>query len=297
MSETENSNGGAPPRTDDDHQDATREEVRRVIQEVKKSVAGAAREVGISYPTFAAWLNGTYQGNNDRVEDAAAVWLDARKVKGALGATMPVAPGFIDTAGSVAVISVLEHAQHAPDFVVITGASGLGKTMTCEAYQKRAPSVWIVTCQPCISTPRAILQRIMDEFCGSDRVAGYRVAGAIVKRMQGTGGLLIVDEAQHLSSAALDQLRTIYDLAGIGIALVGNPTIYSRLEGDGRRAQFAQLYSRVGMRLDRQRDRECRAEARASDCPQARGAAQHEQSSARRLQAVDFERTRNAAGQ
>jgi DNA transposition AAA+ family ATPase len=43
------------------------------------------------------------------------------------------------------------------------------------------------------------------------------------------------------------------DQAGIGIALLGNETVYARLEGGTRAAQYAQLFSRVGMRLARPR--------------------------------------------
>jgi hypothetical protein len=50
-------------------------------------------------------------------------------------------------------------------------------------------------------------------------------------------------------------MRTIHDLTGIGVALVGNETVYTRLEGHGRQAQFAQLYSRVGMRISKNKVR------------------------------------------
>jgi DNA transposition AAA+ family ATPase len=216
-----------------------------------KAMAWAAKEAGISYATFAAWMAGTYQGRNEGVLAKVRIWLDARRTKQSIRAVMPKAPGFVETVTAEAIIGVLEHAQHAPDLVVITGASGIGKSMACEAYKSRAPSVWQVTCEPVTISPRKVLGLIIETFGAGDKYPGGRMSGAIVSKMRGSGGLLIVDEAQHLSSAALDQLRTIHDLAGVGVALVGNPTIYSRLEGDGRQAQFAQLYSRVGMRLDR----------------------------------------------
>jgi DNA transposition AAA+ family ATPase len=44
-----------------------------------------------------------------------------------------------------------------------------------------------------------------------------------------------------------------YDLADVGMALMGNEAVHARLEGGARAAQFAQLFSRVGMRLARPR--------------------------------------------
>src|ERR1035437_1267786 len=52
----------------------------------------------------------------------------------------------------------------------------------------------------------------------------------------GTGGLLVIDEAQHLSVAALDQIRSIHDATDLGIALVGNQQVYARLTGGNRAA-------------------------------------------------------------
>jgi DNA transposition AAA+ family ATPase len=72
---------------------------------------------------------------------------------------------------------------------------------------------------------------------------------AIVSRLRGAGALVIVDEAQHLTSEALDQLRSIHDEAECGLALLGNATVFGRLEGGSRSADFAQLFSRVGVRL------------------------------------------------
>ena len=57
----------------------------------------------------------------------------------------------------------------------------------------------------------------------------------------------MIDEAQHLTVRALNHLRCVSDESGIGIALVGNEEIYSKLRGSGK-ADFAQLFSRVGMR-------------------------------------------------
>lgn len=212
-----------------------------------KTQADCAKEAGIAYGTFTGWYRATYAGNNEKVAADVDRWLKAREERTRAGATMPQAPGFTPTSTTGKIISILQYAQIAPDIAVIAGDAGTSKTSSCEEYCRTTPHAYMATMDPSCSSANAMLMEIC-QVVGVTEKLSTRLARALGEQLKGRSALLIIDEAQHLTIQALEQLRSLHDKHGVGVALVGNVSIYSRLDG-GRTAQFAQLFSRVGMRL------------------------------------------------
>jgi DNA transposition AAA+ family ATPase len=235
--------------------EAMRVDIRRIAGERRMSIAQVAREANIPNGTFSTWLNGAYTGRNDRIAEDAKKWVASLAERDAARAIAPDAPTFQMTPTAGAMFELFAHAQHMPDLVVIAAGAGCGKTSSACAYTRRNPNVFKVVAEPCANGPRAVLEDL-SRACGiMDRTgtALHRASRVLVDRLRGSQALIIIDEAQHLTTPAIDQLRTIHDKAEVGVALVGNETVLSRLEGAGRTAEFAQLFSRVGMRLKRAR--------------------------------------------
>ena len=219
-----------------------------------------APETGVAYATLSAWRSGKYQGNNARVAVQVQQWLNTIAARQRTRATLPRAPDFRMTETASKIWDLLEHAQTANDMVIITGGAGVGKTQAIRAYQRQAANVHVVTVEPCVSTTTMLLDLLLQETGSSVVGSALRKSSSLKKRLAGTGGLLILDDAQHLSAQLLDQLRHIYDATEIGIALVGNETVFARLGADERRAGFGQLFSRIGLRMRLNRPRKKDAE-------------------------------------
>lgn len=235
------------PELSTEEMEALRDQARAVISGSRMTQASAAKDAGIAYTTFAAWLGGTYTGNNQRVAAEVQRWLTARNARQQTAAAMPVRPGFVLTPTAERILPVMAYAQAAPDISVIVGAAGVGKTTALNQYKAQTPNVWLATMTPSTAGVSPMLRELCIEMGLDTRNAG-ELARAIERKARASGGLIIVDEAQHLSRPALEQLRSIHDRAGIGIVLAGNPAVLGRLEGD-RKAEFAQLFSRIGMKL------------------------------------------------
>lgn len=210
-----------------------------------------AQEAGVKVGTLSPWVSGNYAGRQERVAESIEKWFDAREQRRSAQSRSPMAPTFTNTPTSKAFLALLGHAQHMPDFAVVTGAPGVGKSSAACHYARTAPNVFKVVAHPGLQSPRAVQSAVCRAAGVQDVGVTDRVMLALVRRLHNSGGLIIIDEAQHLTPLALDQLRSIYDASGVGVALLGNASVFGRLEGGDRRAEFAQLYSRVGMRMNR----------------------------------------------
>lgn len=229
---------------------ALAERARAEMEEAGLSQAKAANEIGISDSAYSQWLAGKYKGDVTAVEAKVARWLESRAERAKLAASLPAAPAWVETHTAKRVLAGLSYAQMAGDISVIYGGAGLGKTSAAKYYAQNHPNVWLATMTSSTNTLGSALERVAIA-CGirPTSTRASRIEADLVERLEETGGLLIVDEAQHLNTRALEALRGLHDATGVGLAIMGNEMVYARITGGRRAAEFAQLFSRVGKRV------------------------------------------------
>ncbi len=215
------------------------------------SLSRVAVETGVKRQDLQSWMDS--RPGADKAEKRLSVWFEEID----RGESEESEPGWVETPTSTTIIGALEFARVTPTIAIIFGGAGVSKTTTALRYinDRRSTEkgrVYYVTAARWIRSPTAILQEIATEIDAySAALNAYRndsLARGILRKLA-PGDLLIIDEAQHLDADALDGVRYFHDEGRIGIAYLGNLEVWSRISGKGRRAAFAQLHSRVGMRL------------------------------------------------
>lgn len=205
---------------------------------------------GVPYGTLSSWMIGKYAGRSEEVAGKLQRWIDGYQQQQSTRSALPADPAFVLTSTASAFIATLQMAQALGTVAVISGGAGVGKTKAVCEYRRTTANVWVVTARADTATMGPMLEAVCDALGISERIARRR-AGACIGRLRDTAGLVIIDEAQHLKTEALELLRGIHDASQVGMVLVGNETVYSKLEGRGRTPEFAQLFSRIGRRTRR----------------------------------------------
>ena len=233
-------------------------EIRRAIEGALTSdsltQAEISRQSEVAQSTLSSYLKNKYQGDNDAPAALLHKWLEGRKRAAALRQRMPVAPSFITLPTSNRILSLLDMAREMGRLVTITGEPGTSKTASARQYCSETSRAWLATMDPSTSGVPTMLLEVLSamgepEHKGTPQVLSKRV----VAKAAEAKGLIIIDESQHLSDKALEQVRAINDTtrrmgSPVGIALIGNEAINNKIGGTGTRAAFAQVSSRVAQR-------------------------------------------------
>lgn len=215
--------------------------LRQYKDENGRTQAALAKELGISESALSSFLSGSYKAPWTICEKVASLQQMHEKKKVA-----PKEPDFVETTISKTVINTIRYCHIQGKIAVVYGDAGVGKTMAVRQYLKENSLAVGITISPTYASITGVNELIAEQLGVRERVA-RKITSEIINRLRGSGRVLVIDEAQHLTVRTLNHLRCISDESGVGIALIGNDEVYTKMKGHGR-ADFAQLFSRIGMR-------------------------------------------------
>ena len=224
-----------------------RQDVAAYIERNGMTKRQFAADADVAEGTFGPWLNEQYQGDNEKVAARVHRLLTTRQEQDQMAESLPEAPGWQKTKSALKVLTVLDHCQLWGDMGVIGMGPGLGKTETINHFPNLRPRVWIATMSPSSrGVPNALVAML--EAMGEDEAKGTPQAlSRRVQKKATAGGLIVIDEAQHLSQQAVDEFRSIHDRTKVGLVFSGDETVFQLFDGT-RKAAFAQYHSRIGIR-------------------------------------------------
>lgn len=218
-----------------------RQQLADYLEASHHSQRKAAKQLGVSTTTLSFFLSGTYTGNNTEVATKAQQLLQM----GAARKKIVQLPNICLTLGNTAaILRTVKIAHMHRNIALIFGPAGCSKSTTLKYCKETTNGIIYVEADATTSTPRSVLQLILDAMGESTKGTTATMMQRILKLLVDTDRLIIIDEAQHLTEKSFDTVRAINDKAHIGIVYAGNPSILQRMYGR-QQEEFDQVYSRV----------------------------------------------------
>lgn len=222
-----------------------RAELRTLVENEETTFKQIALESGLSTGTISSFINDKYNGDNERVSQILQRWLE----KYHSVAELPEPPRFVETQTVKQIWTSMRFASLTESIAVVCGNPGVGKTEAAREYRRTNNNVWMITITPSCASVLECLTELAFELGMNDapRRKGP-LSRALRRRLEGTQGLVIIDEADHLGAEVLEELRLLQESTRIGLVLMGNHRVYSNMTGGNRTVEFARLFSRIAKR-------------------------------------------------
>lgn len=215
--------------------------MKKYIADTGKTQTAAAQELGISGGALSSFLSGSYKTPHMIVPKVKNLMEINEKKQIVLSD-----PPYVETTVSRMVENAIKYSHLRGKISVVYGDAGIGKTQAFRHYLKENNLAIGITISPTYASITGVNELLAEQLGVRERVS-RKITAEIIARLKGSGRVIIIDEAQHLTVRALNHIRCLSDEAEIGVCLIGNEEVYSKLKGSGK-ADFAQLFSRIGMR-------------------------------------------------
>lgn len=212
------------------------------IKETGESQNTLAKKIGVSGAALSQYLKGKYP-NPETIEPKIEEFFFMNEKS----SSVVREPDFVRTSISDEVLATIEYGHISKKICVVYGDAGVGKTKSAERYAQEHKESVLITVSPVFANTLSFLKLLARELRISGGMRKDDVYISCIEKLEGSGKVLVIDEAQHLNQNAIETIRSINNDAKIGIVLLGNHALYSKMFGKGE-ATYAQLFSRMAMR-------------------------------------------------
>ncbi len=234
------------------YDEALTEQLREYIKRTGIAQSAVAKKIGYSDTTTSQYLNRKYPGDVEKFENNLREFLrqeaeaDASRKQ---AATYQLDESYKPTTISEDAYQYIRFAQINRALVILHGDAGAGKTKAAVQYYRDNPQSTIyIRLHPSMAGLAGVGELLCEALDLPVVSSSKQMWKSIRERLQGTNKMIIVDEAQLLKRAPLDELRILPDedevggIAGNGVVLIGNSELYERVK---RGNITTQTYTRI----------------------------------------------------
>lgn len=221
-------------------EDGAREAILQYRAKSKKNQSTIAKELDVSDTALSQFLGGTYPAPHTIIAKIGQLLQINGKRE-----TVPHEPSFKMTKVSKAVYGLINYSHIRRKITVAYGDAGIGKTMAVAEYTRQYPNNTIVIeGDPNFDTIPALYELLAMQM-GIAETRSRRIQSEAMRQLKDSNKVIIVDEAQLLTTKQIDALRRFAEKCNVGVAFVGNHAIYTKMIGSGQQP-YAQVFSRIG---------------------------------------------------
>ena len=206
--------------------------------------AHIARSIGVSASAISTWIKGAYAGDNTLLEEKLLHFMQNYSIK---SKKKDETKEVKKLSNLIRTHFVMDEAVINGEMAVIYGKPGLGKTVAVKEWVKNHPEAIFIEVVPGIRV-NSLLKNIAEKLGINPVNSAEENIKAIAKEFNRRDGVLVIDEAEHLSVNGLEAIRRIWDFSKVPTILVGTYALVKNLKGS--KGELLQLYSRISGRWE-----------------------------------------------
>lgn len=214
-------------------------------EDTRSSVNAISRSLGVSAAMLSQFMNEKYPGDNFNLAKKIESFLKRQKER--IDYREPI-DEIVMTKNVKRVLNVLRICHIEGEMGIITGDAGLSKTTGIMKYKNDNPGGVIIIEAIPGTTAKTLMSEIHKAVGFSGEGTQWRLFHEVREKLTGSERLIIIDEAEHLPTSALELNRRIHDMTGVGIVIAGLPRLLSNIRG--KKSDYRQLYSRIGIKAE-----------------------------------------------
>lgn len=221
------------------------QKLEKHIAENSVNISAVARSMGMTNSTrLSLWLRGEYDGDNAKISAAVKSFLEKESER---ISTPSGRLNFVMTGAARKIYDAARACHIESEIGVAYGDAGLGKTWAVKKYAAENPDVILIETTPGF-TAKYLFFELTRALGIETSVNLNEMFNDAYSKLKESGRMIIIDEAENLPYRALELIRRLHDKSETGILLVGMPVLIGNLRG--KKGEFKQLYSRVGIAVE-----------------------------------------------